>query len=144
MSSHEDHLEQAWTNNPFLNIDKSIELRKLRREVPLKLIFISEIAGANTKRRTGSDLQCSQPILGKWINDCDFPFLMETLALPDSVFHQEFPGIRLTHRERKIFANTLKAHCKECARCGAKRAEDVSLITLPEPGVEWCWSAASD
>lgn len=76
--------------------------------------------------RTGKDLTCSQPILGRWIDDCDFPFLIETLSLPDDIFDQEFPGIRLSQQEREAFAETLETHCKECARCYAKQAEDIA------------------
>ena len=37
MSGEEgDHM--AWTKNPLLNIQKAVELRKLRRDVPLKII----------------------------------------------------------------------------------------------------------
>lgn len=77
-------------------------------------------------QRTGESLSCSQPLIGRWIDDCDFPFLMDTLALPDSVFSEEFPGIRLSHEEREAFARLLKMHCTECARCNAKQAEDVA------------------
>ena len=86
--------------------------------------IVAEVDEEDPKSTTGSDLPCSQPILGRWISDCDFPFLMETLALPDSVFKQEFPGIELTQQERAVFAKLLRDHCTECARCGAKQAED--------------------
>lgn len=76
--------------------------------------------------QTGKGLTCSQPTLGRWIDECDFPFLMETLALPDSVFSQEFPEIKLSHKDRQSFAKTLTTHCKECARCNAKQAEDIA------------------
>ncbi len=32
-----DHL--AWTKNPLLNVAKAVELKKLRRDVPLKIII---------------------------------------------------------------------------------------------------------
>ena len=75
--------------------------------------------------RTGKDLICSQPILGKWVDECDFPFLIETLALPDHVFTEEFPGLQLSRQDRQTFAQILETHCKECARCHAKQAEDI-------------------
>jgi hypothetical protein len=71
-----------------------------------------------------NNLTCSAPVLGKWINDCDFPFIIETLLLSDHVFKREFPGIQLSEEERKLFASELDAHSKACARCGANRAED--------------------
>ena len=113
---------EQWTNNPLLNIEKATEMKRLRREVPLKIIFSREFE--IMKRPATSDVTCSQPILGKWISDCDFPFLMETLSLADNVFKQEFPGIRLSQEERRIFARALESHSKTCARCRAKRAKD--------------------
>jgi len=86
--------------------------------------IVAEVDDEDPKRPTGSDLPCSQPALGRWISACDFPFLMETLALPDSVFKQEFPGIQVTRQERTVFAKLLRKHCGECAHCGAKQAED--------------------
>src|ERR1041385_3075060 len=76
-------------------------------------------------RRTGEDLTCSQPLLGRWIDRCDVSFLMDTLALSDHVFGQEFPGILLSHQERAAFAKRLETHCRECAPCHPKQAEDI-------------------
>lgn len=89
-----------------------------------RLISDSDDSGPPIER-IGKDLTCSQPVLGRWIDDCDVPFLFETLALPDDVFNQEFPGIQLSKRDREAFAKTLDAHCTECARCNAKKAEDI-------------------
>jgi hypothetical protein len=77
-------------------------------------------------KRTGKDLTCSQPLLGRWIDRCDVPFLMDTLALSDHVFGQEFPGIPLSQEDRQAFAKTLENHCRECAPCHAKKAEDIA------------------
>jgi len=105
----------AWINNPLLNIEKAVELQKLRREVRSRII---------PGRLKDSKLTCSQPIVGRWINDCDYPFLTETLALTATVFKQEFRGIQLSHEERNMLATILDEHTRECARCGSKRAED--------------------
>jgi hypothetical protein len=64
--------------------------------------------------------------LGKWIFECDYPILMETLALSNEVFAQEFPRVRLIREERIKFAGTLKAHCESCSYCRAKRDEDLA------------------
>ena len=94
--------------------------------------IVAQVDDKDPKRPTGSDLPCSQPIIGRWISGCDFPFLMETLALPDSVFKQEFPGIQVTQQERTVIANLLRKHCMECAHCGAKQAEDDDWKTRVE------------
>ena len=89
-----------------------------------RLIYESD-DGDPPIERTEKDLTCSQPILGQWIDDCDVPFLLETLALPDKIFAQEFPGIPLSLSDREAFAKTLLTHCTECALCNAKKAEDI-------------------
>ncbi|HEX8473044.1 MAG TPA: hypothetical protein VF666_03360 [Pyrinomonadaceae bacterium] len=71
------------------------------------------------------ELKCSNTAIGRWINDWDFPFLIETLLLNDAVFAEEFPGVNSTAEERKQLANTLEAHCEDCARCYRKRAYDL-------------------
>jgi len=156
--------ELAWINNPLQNIEKAIELLKLRREVRLRtipgqftgdelnLLMLHKVEGLTPEQiaeRIGEKTEsiryqlfmiatrvtkrnvfklmpdtCSQPIVGRWINDCDYPFLTETLALTNVVFKQQFRGIQLSHEERKMMAKTLETHTRECARCGAKRAED--------------------
>jgi hypothetical protein len=75
--------------------------------------------------RTGKNLMCSQPVLGRWFDDCDFPFLMETLALPDHVFSLEYPEIHLSLEERQAFASALQTHSRECAHCHAAKTEDI-------------------
>jgi hypothetical protein len=123
MSGEEsDHL--AWTTNPLLNIEKAVELKKLRRAVPLKIIFAGPSQDALTQKQRITNVRCTSPVLGRWINDCDFLFVMETLLLSDRVFKQEFPGIKLSEEERKFFATKLDAHSNVCARCVVKRAED--------------------
>jgi hypothetical protein len=70
-------------------------------------------------------LECSKPELGRWVRDCDFPFLMETLMLEESVFAQEFPGAKLTFEDRKELSNALELHCETCNYCHRKRAYDL-------------------
>jgi hypothetical protein len=38
MSGEESYRHLAWTKNPLLDIEKAVELKKLRRDVPLKII----------------------------------------------------------------------------------------------------------
>jgi hypothetical protein len=71
------------------------------------------------------ELECKHPEFGRWIDGCDFPFLIETLVLEDAVFTGEFPDVKLTAVERKEFANALEAHCETCTRCHLKRSYDL-------------------
>lgn len=71
-------------------------------------------------------LTCSEPRrLGRWIESCDFPFLIETLMLDDHVFAKEFPCVTMTAAGRRDLANALEEHCETCPRCGWKRAADL-------------------
>jgi hypothetical protein len=72
-----------------------------------------------------SELKCSQPSLGEWIDRCDYSFLMDTLKLDDVVFAEEFPDLRLPIAERERFAEALSGHCEICTRCFRKRAYDL-------------------
>ena len=105
----------------------------MKTRVALEANFIQLLARLITEsddgdppfKGTGKDLTCSQPVLGRWINDCDFPFLMETLALPEHVFNSEFSEIPLSLEDRQAFASVLQAHRRECAHCHAKITEDI-------------------
>ena len=72
-----------------------------------------------------SETVCTKPDLGKWIDQCDFPFLIETLMLDHTIFVKEFPGIEFPEKERKAFARSLEAHCEDCAHCFLKRSYDL-------------------
>ena len=95
-------------------------------------------------RRAGNDLPCSEPYVGRWVQDCDFPFLMDILALPDKVFVREFPGIALSQKEREAFANTLEKHCSDCARCNAKQAEDIAWMLRVDEAIVDNWEAIGE
>lgn len=72
------------------------------------------------------ELKCSKPALGRWIERCDYPFLIETLSLDDVTFGSEFPGILLPVAERNRFIEELKAHLDEpCCRCHLKASYDL-------------------
>jgi hypothetical protein len=92
---------------------------------PLLARLICEVVGKVPKQLVAHD-KCSNPTLGKWIDNCDVPLLMETLALGDAIFKEEFPEIPLTAEQRKVVANTLEAQCERCEHCQAKRAEDLA------------------
>lgn len=69
-------------------------------------------------------LKCDDPELGQWIA-CDYPFVIETLRLNDTIFSEEFPGVQLSAAERKSFADAIESHAEACDRCRAKRFADV-------------------
>jgi hypothetical protein len=72
-----------------------------------------------------ANTKCTKPDLGKWIDNCDFPFLIETLMLDHTIFVKEFAGIEFPEEERKTFARSLEAHCEDCVHCHLKRSYDL-------------------
>jgi hypothetical protein len=70
-------------------------------------------------------LECTDHLLGRWMEVNDFPFLIETLMLNDAVFSIEYPAVNLSSEERKNLASAIEAHCESCARCGRKRGYDL-------------------
>ena len=73
------------------------------------------------------ELKCSKPALGRWIERCDYPFLIETLSLDDATFAGEFPGILLPAASRSKFIEELRAHLEDepCRRCFLKASYDL-------------------
>jgi hypothetical protein len=69
---------------------------------------------------------CTRAAFGKWIDNCDFPFLIDTLGLGDAVFAHVFPEVQLSLVERKGLANALEAHCESCGHCREKRTADLA------------------
>lgn len=79
----------------------------------------------SAQRDALKELVCERPEIRRWLRDWDFPFLMETLMLDDSVFRREFPGAQSTAEDRKELLNALELHCETCDYCGRKRAYDL-------------------
>ena len=92
-------------------------------------VIINRDAGAPARlsalEKTLKSLKCDDPELGQWIMACDYPFMIETLRLNDSIFREEFPEVRLSVAERKGFADAVESHAESCERCRAKRLADV-------------------
>lgn len=70
------------------------------------------------------ELKCTDESYGKFISQCDYPFLMETLELDDTIFSKEFPKVRLTLEDRKTLTESLERHCESCSHCSLKRSYD--------------------
>jgi hypothetical protein len=79
----------------------------------------------NEQQSSLAEKECSKPELGKWIDRCDFSFLIETLMLDHAVFSHEFPGVEFPAEERKALAQALESHCDTCVHCHLKRSYDL-------------------
>ena len=93
---------------------------------PLLARVIEKVTGALPDEMK-CDRRCSYPTLGRWIDHCDYAFLMTTLQLDDSVFEHVYPELQFAEEERRELADEFDAHCDDCEACGAKRAADLVL-----------------
>lgn len=69
--------------------------------------------------------ECVNPEIGRWVDACDFPFMIETLMLNDKIFQSEFPEIGLSADERKELVSRIEEHCEVCTHCSLKRGYDI-------------------
>lgn len=104
-----------------------MELLKAKKKDLLAFLtsLIQAQTGAVPTLKPAGD-NCERQVLGKWITNCDFPLLIDTLALGEAVFTTEFPGVQLTMKERQEVADELQSHCESCKECQAKRASDLA------------------
>src|SRR5439155_25540598 len=71
-------------------------------------------------------IKCTDRDIGRWVDSCEVPFLLETLALSDEQFYQEFPTVQsLNSAHREIFARTIVSHCDSCPHCSLKVSRDL-------------------
>lgn len=84
------------------------------------------MSGADPEHLNAGE-RCLNRTLGRWIENCDYAFLMVTLELDDFVFEQVYPDLPMSEQVRRDLADELQGHCDACACCGAKRAADLSL-----------------
>ena len=75
-----------------------------------------------------AEAKCSNPVLGKWIDENDVKYLLSTLALNDEDFAERFPAMAQTNRaERQQVIAALEEHFNHCLHCSLKRGYDLEL-----------------
>lgn len=94
--------------------------------LPLLARLITEMTG-EVPEELPVNHKCSYRSLGRWINFCDYAFLMETLRLEDAVFDKVYPNAQFAADSRRELASELEAHCERCDFCRAKRGADLAL-----------------
>lgn len=74
------------------------------------------------------EAKCTNPVLGKWIDENDVKYLLSTFALNDEDFAERFPAVaHTTKAERQQVINALEEHFEYCQHCSLKRGYDLEL-----------------
>jgi hypothetical protein len=75
-----------------------------------------------------SELECTQPMLGRWIDEYDVNYLLSAFALADKDFAAKFPGMaHFSGHERQQFLIMLETHFERCPHCSLKRGYELEL-----------------
>jgi len=83
------------------------------------------------------EAKCSNPVLGRWIDENDVNYLFSTFALSDEDFAKKFPSMaQTTLAERQQVTAALEEHFGFCKHCSLKRAYDLELDARIEQAYE--------
>src|SRR5207253_6657078 len=75
-----------------------------------------------------AEAKCSNPVIGRWVDENDVKYLLSTFALNDEDFAERFPAMAHTSRaERQRVIATLEEHFEHCQHCSLKRGHDLEL-----------------
>ena len=73
-------------------------------------------------------LECSNPVLGKWIDTYDVEYLLAAFNLNDEDFADDFPEMsHLNHHDRSQIIEAFEDHFLHCSRCHLKRGYDLEM-----------------
>ena len=74
------------------------------------------------------EAKCTNPVLGRWIDENDVKYLFSVFALNDKDFAERFPTISpMSRAERQQVAAALEGHFEYCMHCSLKRGYDLEL-----------------
>jgi hypothetical protein len=72
--------------------------------------------------------ECTNPVIGQWVDENDVKYLLSTFALGDKDFAARFPAMGyITAPERQRVIAAIEAHCNDCPHCSLKRGYDMEL-----------------
>lgn len=74
------------------------------------------------------EIECINPVLGRWVDENDVNFLLAILALKDEDFAEEIPAMAyIPGHERRSFIAVLEVHMDKCPHCSLKRGYDLEM-----------------
>lgn len=75
-----------------------------------------------------SDLECTNPVLGKWIDEYDVEYLFAVFKLDDTEFASNFPPMaHLSQSDRSQIIDAFEKHFDQCPHCYLKRGYDLEM-----------------
>jgi TIR domain len=75
-----------------------------------------------------SELSCTDPAVGRWIDGTNVEYLLSVLALDDKEFAVTFPALSgITTQQRRQFIARIESHLEVCLQCAHQRAHDLEF-----------------
>lgn len=75
-----------------------------------------------------NELQCTNPVLGRWIDEYDVEYLMAAFNLDDDEFSSNFPTMgHLNQHDRSQIIEAFESHFDQCPHCYLKRGYDLEM-----------------
>lgn len=75
-----------------------------------------------------NDLECTNPVLGRWIDEYDVEYLMAAFNLDDDEFSSNFPTMgHLNQHDRSQIIEAFESHFDQCPHCYLKRGYDLEM-----------------
>jgi hypothetical protein len=74
------------------------------------------------------DLECTNPVLGRWIDEYDVEYLFAAFNLNDTEFAANFPDLaHLNQHDRSQIIEAFENHFDQCPHCHLKRGYDLEM-----------------
>ena len=74
------------------------------------------------------ELECTNPVLGRWIDEYDVEYLIAAFNLDDDEFSSRFPAMgHLNQHDRSQIIEAFENHFDQCPHCFLKRGYDMEM-----------------
>ena len=74
------------------------------------------------------ELECTNPVLGRWIDEYDVDYLIAAFNLDDEEFSSTFPAMgNLNQHDRGQIIEAFENHFDQCPHCFLKRGYDMEM-----------------
>lgn len=75
-----------------------------------------------------NELECSNIVIGRWIEEFGLGYLQAAFALEDKDFAESFPGLaHINQDDRKKVIETFNRHVDTCIHCSRRTSYDTEL-----------------